>query len=124
MRRNVPAENSGAGIEDVPAQRTFAVRRWRHGTVTAADDHLAEEVPVALEYNGISLAVMLATPADLDDFAIGFSLSEGIVDSAGEIYGIDVEAGASGVTVKIEIATAAFARLKTRRRALAGRTGC
>ncbi|AQV97302.1 sufurtransferase FdhD [Cupriavidus necator] len=124
MRRDVPAEDSGAGIEDVPAQRTFVVRRWRHGTVTAEDDRLAEEVPVALEYNGISHAVMLATPADLDDFAIGFSLSEGIVDNAREIYGIDVEAGGNGVTVKIEIASAAFARLKTRRRALAGRTGC
>ncbi|KDP86973.1 MAG: formate dehydrogenase accessory sulfurtransferase FdhD [Pseudomonadales bacterium] len=124
MRRDLPVEDSGAGIEDVPTQRSFAVRRWRHGTVTAEEDRLAEELPVALEYNGISHAVMLATPADLDDFAIGFSLSEGIVDSASEIYGIDVEAGAEGVTVKLEIATAAFARLKTRRRALAGRTGC
>ncbi len=124
MRRDVPAEDSGAGIEDVPAQRTFVVRRWRHGTVTAEDDRLAEEVPVALEYNGISHAVMLATPADLDDFAIGYSLSEGIVDSAGEIYGIDVEAVENGVTVKMEIASVAFARLKTRRRAMAGRTGC
>lgn len=120
----MPAEDSGAGIEDVPAQRTFVVRRWRHGTVTAEDDRLAEEVPVALEFNGISHAVMLATPADLDDFAIGFSLSEGIVDSAGEIYGIDVEAVENGVTVKMEIASVAFARLKTRRRAMAGRTGC
>ncbi len=71
---------------------------------------------------------MLATPADLDDFAIGFSLSlslsESIVDNAREIYGINVEAGGNGLTVKIEIATASFARLKTRRRALRGRTGC
>jgi FdhD protein len=96
----------------------------RHGTMRSEDDRLAEETPVALEYNGISHAVMLATPADFDDFAIGFSLSEGIVDNACEFYGIDVEAGGNGVTVKIEIASAAFARLKTRRRALAGRTGC
>ena len=124
MRRDVPTEDSGAGIEDVPAQRPFVVRRWRRGTVTAEDDRLAEEVPVALEYNGISHVVMLATPADLDDFAIGFSLSEGIVDSTGDIYGIDVDASEHGVTVRMEIASAAFARLKIRRRALAGRTGC
>lgn len=124
MKREMPAESSGAGIEDVPAQRAFVVRRWRRGTVTAEADHLAEEVPVALEYNGISHAVMLATPLDLDDFAIGFSLSEGIVDRAAEIYDIEVEAGEVGVTVRIEIAAGAFARLKTRRRALAGRTGC
>ncbi|EHP44678.1 formate dehydrogenase accessory protein [Cupriavidus basilensis OR16] len=60
MRRDVPGEDSGAGIEDVPTQRSFAVRRWRHGTVTAEEDRLAEELPVALEYNGISHAVMLA----------------------------------------------------------------
>ncbi|AEI79885.1 formate dehydrogenase formation protein FdhD [Cupriavidus necator N-1] len=124
MRRDLPVEGSSAGMEEVPAQRTVEVRRWRHGTVRSEDDRLAEETPVALEYNGISHAVMLATPADFDDFAIGFSLSEGIVDNACEIYGIDVEAGGNGVTVKIEIASAAFARLKTRRRALAGRTGC
>ncbi|MEW9899218.1 formate dehydrogenase accessory sulfurtransferase FdhD [Chitinivorax sp. PXF-14] len=120
----MPSENSGAGIEDAPAQRTVAVRRWRGGTMTAEDDRLAEEVPVALEYNGISHAVMLATPTDLEDFAIGFSLSEGIIDSIGDIYGIEVEAADNGVTVRLDIAHAAFAGLKARRRALAGRTGC
>ena len=124
MKRDVPPPDSAAGTDTVPTQRTFAVRRWRHGAVVDEVDHLAEEVPVALEFNGISHAVMLATPADLEDFAIGFSLSEGIVDSAADIYGIDVEPGAQGITVKVEIATGAFVELKGRRRALAGRTGC
>lgn len=124
MKRDVPSPDSAAGTDAVPAQRTFAVRRWRHGVMAPEVDHLAEEVPVALEYNGISHAVMLATPADLEDFAIGFSLSEGIVGKAADIYGIDVEAGEQGITVKVEIATGAFVELKGRRRALAGRTGC
>ncbi|SDD76539.1 FdhD protein [Cupriavidus sp. YR651] len=105
-------------------QCTREVRRWRAGAVSAEVDCLAEEVPVALEYNGIAHAVMLATPSDLEDFAIGFSLTEGIVDSARDIYAIDVESGANGVTLKVQLATGAFVALKVRRRALAGRTGC
>ena len=124
MKRDVPSPDSAAGTGEVPAQRTFAVKRWRHGAMASEVDHLAEEVPVALEFNGISHAVMLATPADLEDFAIGFSLSEGIVARVGDIYGIDVEPGAQGITVKVEIATESFVGLKGRRRALAGRTGC
>lgn len=85
---------------------------------------VAEEVPVALEYNGVSHVVMFATPADLADFARGFSLSEGIVQSADQIYGIDEEHDLRGIRVALEIAAAPFALLKHRRRALTGRTGC
>jgi FdhD protein len=67
---------------------------------------------------------MLATPADLDDFAVGFSLSEGIVARRGDIFGIEIEESAAGITLKIEIAAGDFMRLKQRRRSLAGRTGC
>lgn len=95
---------------------------WRDGV--GRGDQLAVEMPVAFEYNGISHAVMLATPADLDDFAVGFSLSEGIVARRGDIFGIEVEESAAGITLKIEIAAGDFMRLKQRRRSLAGRTGC
>lgn len=98
--------------------------QWRDGAVTAHADRLAEEVPVALEYNGISHAVMLATPTDLEDFATGFSISEGIVADARDIFDIDIQGGALGIAVRLRISGAAFAALKTRRRALAGRTGC
>jgi FdhD protein len=89
-----------------------------------APDCVAEETPVAFEYNGIGHAVMLASPADLEDLALGFSLSEGIVETDGDVFGIDADSGERGITLRIEIGGAAFARLKERRRNLAGRTGC
>jgi FdhD protein len=97
---------------------------FRDGQIEVRQAMLAEEVPVAFEYNGVSHAVMLATPGDLEDFALGFSISEGIVSEPGEIYGVDVHPAAAGITVSIDIASQAFARLKDRRRTLAGRTGC
>ena len=107
----------------------MAVARMRAGLPDSArallsEDELAEEVPVALEYNGVSHAVMLATPGDLEEFALGFSLSEGIVASPAEFYGVEIAVGAAGITAHIDVAAAAFMRLKERRRSLAGRTGC
>lgn len=100
------------------------VSRLRAGRWSQADDELAEEVPVALEYNGVSYAVMMATPCDLEEFALGFSISEGIIGSAREFYGVEVEQGVAGITAHIDVASAAFAGLKERRRSMAGRTGC
>lgn len=107
-----------AGVRSVP------VDRRRAGRATAAQDWVAEEVPVALEYNGVSHAVMLATPADLEDFALGFSFTEDIVASPSDVRGIDMVSQPQGITVQIEVASSCFARLKERRRTLAGRTGC
>lgn len=100
------------------------VRGVRGGRPFDVQDWVAEEVPVALEYNGISHAVMLATPLDLEDFALGFSLSEGILEAAHELYSVEAEPSALGVTVHLQVSSAAFARLKLRRRSMAGRTGC
>ena len=104
--------------------RVASVVRWREGARSEADDWLTEEVPVALEFNGISHAVMLATPADLEDFALGFGLSEGIFATAADLYGCDVGTSAQGITVRMEVSARSFAGLKQRRRTLAGRTGC
>ena len=90
----------------------------------ATPDSLAEEVPVALVYNGISHVVMMASPKDLELFAIGFSLSEGIIAHPQEIYGMDVVPACNGLEVQIELSSRRFMGLKERRRALAGRTGC
>ncbi|MES2739794.1 MAG: formate dehydrogenase accessory sulfurtransferase FdhD [Pseudomonadota bacterium] len=98
--------------------------RLRGGHWQRAEDELADEVPVALEYNGISHAVMLATPADLEAFALGFSLSEGIIGAAADCYGIEIAPRENGIAVQLRIGNEAFLRLKQRRRNLAGRTGC
>jgi FdhD protein len=100
------------------------VQKWRDGSGDVQADKVAEEVPVALEYNGISHAVMLASPTDLEDFALGFSLSEGILAHPSELFDCDVSNVADGIQVQIRIASERFARLKEKRRNLTGRTGC
>ncbi|TCK70381.1 formate dehydrogenase accessory sulfurtransferase FdhD [Lonepinella koalarum] len=87
-------------------------------------DCLALETPVALVYNGISHTVMMCTPTELEDFAYGFSLTEGIIDQPSDIYGIDIIVSCQGIEVQIELATRCFVRLKELRRTLTGRTGC
>ncbi|PQQ42911.1 formate dehydrogenase accessory sulfurtransferase FdhD [Photorhabdus luminescens] len=97
----------------------------KHHLDTLKADWIAEEVPVALVYNGISHVVMMASPKDLEYFAIGFSLSEGIIESQHEIRGIDIIANCNGgIELQIELSSRRFASLKERRRNLAGRTGC
>lgn len=86
--------------------------------------NIAEEVPVALVYNGISHVVMMATPKDLALFAVGFSLSENIIQSSSDIYGIDIQSHDQGIEVHIELSSRRFMDLKAHRRALVGRTGC
>lgn len=87
-------------------------------------DVLAIETPVALVYNGISHVVMMATPKDLDYFAIGFSLTEGIIQSLDDIYSIDIIKVTNGFEVHIELSSRRFFELKQKRRNLTGRTGC
>ncbi|HEX4509777.1 MAG TPA: formate dehydrogenase accessory sulfurtransferase FdhD, partial [Burkholderiaceae bacterium] len=76
--------------DETGAQR-LDVRVRRAGAVTESQDWLADEVPVALIFNGISHAVMLATPLDLEDFALGFGLTEGLLARADELYGVEVQ---------------------------------
>jgi FdhD protein len=101
-----------------------SVTRFKEGKLSEAKDSVAEEVPIAMIYNGISHAVMLATPQDLEDFALGFSLSEGILQSKSELYDVEIVAQNNGIELKMEVASEAFSKLKDRRRNLTGRTGC
>lgn len=108
----------------MPTARPRGILRMRQDVLSEVEDMVVEEAAVALVYNGISHAVMMASPADLEDFALGFSLSEGIIASPAECYGVEVEDTPAGITVQLEVASRAFMELKERRRTLAGRTGC
>ena len=115
---------------------TVPVQRHMHGTAAPSeDDQVAAEVPVALVFNGISHAVMMCTPQDLPELALGFALSEGIIDQRQDCHDIQVatvdscadplrEPDMPAVEVHLDIAPRAFMRLKEHRRSLAGRTGC
>lgn len=94
------------------------------GDAAAKQEEVAEETPVALVFNGVSHAVMLATPADLEDFALGFSLTEGLVERPAELLDVEAEAGDDGISLHLTVTAACEARLKRRRRTLAGTTGC
>ncbi|GAC1630359.1 MAG: formate dehydrogenase accessory sulfurtransferase FdhD [Nevskia sp.] len=100
------------------------VQAHRDGVSHALEDCVAEETPVALIYNGRPQVVMMCTPADLEDFALGFSLSESIVGSAAEIERIDVATLANGYEISLRIPDSRFAALSDRRRNLVGRSGC
>lgn len=87
-------------------------------------DWVAEETPVALVYNDISHAVMMTTPTMLEEFALGFSLAEGIVPDASHIYEMEVHEACRGMEVRMRISSECFWRLKAHRRSMTGRTGC
>ncbi len=112
-----------AGV-DIEAHNSYGAYRWANGAMTHSDESVAEEVPVALVYNGISHAVMLATPQDLEEFALGFSLTECIVGRAGEIHDLEIIEQANGIEVHMELSAERAHALKQHRRTLAGRTGC
>ena len=88
------------------------------------EECLAEETPIAFIYNGISHVVMMASPIDLEDFALGFSITEEIINSSTDIYSIEVNHIKDGIELNIEISSECFVNLKERRRNLTGRTGC
>ena len=100
------------------------IERWSGGALSHTTDLVAEEVPVALVYHDVPHVVMLATPADLEDYGVGFTLSEGLVARAEEIRGVEVTCGALSADVHISVAWERFTQLLQRRRNLAGRTGC
>lgn len=100
------------------------VRRWRDGVVAIEQDRIAEEVPVALVYNDEPHVVMMATPRDLGELALGFSLSEALIARADEFDVVESKTLLEGIELHLRIPPARAAALASRRRNLAGRSGC
>jgi len=122
-----PPAEVGAGATfafDAPLTAPARVLRRVADTARAEFDRLAVETPVALAYNGAGHVVMMASPADLVDFAYGFSIAEGVVAAAGEIAAVTASPRGAGINLAVTIPEARADALATRSRNLAGRTGC
>lgn len=101
-----------------------AAIRWEGDQNSARQEQVAEEVPVVLAYNGQSHVVMMATPADLEDFITGFSLTEELVESASELREIEIVRYGQGIEVRAQVSAERQAAIEQRSRKMSGRTGC
>ncbi len=110
----------------IPASGTASteVSVWGSASSTIGPDQVAEEYPVAMVYNGISHAVMMASPTALEDFALGFSLTEDIIQNPDELYELELVPQAEGIAIEMQISSQRVTELKMRRRTMTGRTGC
>lgn len=98
--------------------------RWDHGATSESLERVAEEIPVAIVYNGIPHVVMMATPVDLEDFALGFSLTEELIGSPEDLNSVEVVRYSQGIEIQAQVAAACEAGIASRTRRLTGRTGC
>ncbi|EIK94522.1 hypothetical protein PMM47T1_21563 [Pseudomonas sp. M47T1] len=105
-----------------PASQTYSYANLTQDE--EATTALAEEVALAIAYNGISQAVMLVSPTDLEDFIVGFSIGSGIISAADEIYDMKLTGCGSAQQAEVEISSRSFWNLKDQRRQLAGTSGC
>lgn len=108
------SQSNGAVVQSVIA--------WPDNSVH--DDLVAEEVAVALCYNGISYAVMMASPMDLEPFALGFSFTEGIISGLEDVFDCEIQPVENGIEINLNISQRCFNALRDRRRNLTGKTGC
>ena len=107
-----------------PSYQENMVERWQGNQHTLQLDFIAEEVPVSLVYNGTPHVVMLVTPTNLEEFALGFSITEGIIDSPKELLAARVYNRSNGIEVHCQIPAERFSCLAEKGRNLSGRTGC
>jgi FdhD protein len=113
------------GVRDCAIAPSPSVRMPRFTSNRTKDERaVAEECPIALVYDGTTIAVLMATPADLADLAIGFSLTEGIVREISEIEELEVVSGADGIELRMWLRPDSGRLLKERQRRLVGATGC
>ncbi|MDB4916170.1 MAG: putative formate dehydrogenase-associated protein [Gemmatimonadetes bacterium] len=106
----------------VAPSHTVAVLRLSRGVATGIDEMIAEETPVTIAFNGVSHAVMMATPADLDDFVVGFSLTEGLIQRADALTSVVTVRYDLGIEMQAD--TSVEVASDSKRRRLSGRTGC
>ena len=106
------------------AVRELQVRRWRAGQWQEAPDSVAAEVPVALSYNSIPHVVMMCTPLDLEDMAVGFTVSESLVAAYPEVRAVSLDTSSGAYELRIAVEGSRLSTLLERRRNLTGRTGC
>ena len=104
--------------------RQARVVNWNQGECSSRNDEIATETPVALTYNKRSLVVMMATPRDLEDFATGFSLTEGIIRQPADILDVSIIERKKGLELAMTVNEECFSRFGEQRRNLVGRTGC
>ena len=107
-----------------PSYQQTTVQRWQGSQHCSQQDYIAEEVPISLVYNKVPHVVMLATPSNLEDFALGFSMTEGIIQDASELLSTRIYNRSNGIEVYLQIPNHRFECLTDRGRNLAGRTGC
>jgi len=107
-----------------PSYQQSTVERWQGNQQSLQQDYIAEEVPVSLVYNGAPHVVMLATPTNLEEFALGFSVTEGIIKDPSELLSTRVYNRANGIEVYLQIPQQRFDCLADKGRNLTGRTGC
>jgi FdhD protein len=107
-----------------PAVQCVPRQAWRNGSARLGERTLAEEVPVAFSYDGTTHAVLMATPDDLEDFALGFSYTEGIISTAGEIAELAVLGVADGIVLRMWLTGERSDAFAARRRRFVGPAGC
>lgn len=110
--------------EQLMTAQLHCVVQYRDQQVFHKQEHILQEVAVALVYNGISHVVMMMTAVNLTEFAIGFSLSEGIISDLSALYAIEIQQHEEGFSIEMTISARAFALLKQQRRNMTGRSGC
>ena len=123
-QRPTPDPAASAGAETHAGFVRRPIRRFRAGKIAQLTDAIAEEVPIAFVYNDRPHVVMMATPRDLDDFALGFSLSEAVIARADELTSIESQTLLEGIEIRLSIPQARAEALESRHRNLTGRTSC